>query len=287
MNTTGKVSLLAVLANFVIMLLQVGIGLLAGSMAMVSDGIHTITDFMSSLIAAVTVKISARPADSSHPWGHGKFENLAALGQGILILASAGVIGWKAVQRLIEPQPLEIMEVGIAVTAASIVIQALVSWKVWRVGKETESPALIGVALHMLTDLGSSVSVLIGLAIVRFWGILIADAVAALVVTALIASGGIKLVVSSCRDLVDSSLPKVERDTIEGIFSVHMPPLKGFHKVRTRRVGRFRYLEAHLVVDGALSVEQAHDLCDHLEEHLQETIPYSRSVLHVEPDIFM
>lgn len=286
MDSKNKVSLMAILANTVIMTMQVVIGLLAGSVAMISDGIHTVTDLLSSVAAWISVRISGRPEDSCHPWGHGKFENLAALGQGILILISAGVIGWEALRKLRTPEPLEIVQVGMLVTSVAIIIQICVSWRMWRVGKATESPAVIGSALHMLTDVGSSVAVLIGLAVTHFWGILIADAVAALVVTALIAAGGIKLILTASLDLVDTSLPIAERELVEAVFNCHMPPLKGFHKLKTRRVGRFRYLEAHLVVDGALSVEQAHDLCDHLEDHLRERLPHSRTLLHVEPENF-
>lgn len=277
MESKGKVTILAMATNALIMVMQIGIGVLAGSVAMISDGIHTVTDFMVSVGAWISVRIARRPEDSRHPWGHGKFENFAALGQGGLILVSAAIISWKAVGRLMEPQPLEIVSVGIAVTLASIILQTVVSRRMWRVGKETESPAIFGGAVHMLTDVASSVAVLFGLAVSQFWGILVADAIAALVVTALIAAGGIRLIYTASKDLVDSSLPGEEREAIEAIFICHMPPLRGFHKLRTRRVGRFRYLEVHLLVDGALSVEQAHDICDHLEEHLQQRVPHSRS----------
>ncbi|MGI6365529.1 MAG: cation diffusion facilitator family transporter [Bacillota bacterium] len=284
MDSKGKVSLLAIAANLLIMALQIAIGILAGSVAMISDGIHTVTDFMAAVGAWISVRVALRPEDACHPWGHGKYENLAALGQGVLILISAAIIGWEAVERLLAPAPLEIAGVGMAVTLVAIILQGLVSWRMWQVAKKTESLAVLGGALHMLTDVASSVAVLVGLAIAHFWGILIADAIAALAVTALIAAGGIKLIYSASLDLVDSSLPRAERESIEEIFTRHMPPLRGFHKLRTRRVGRFRYLEVHLLVDGALSVEQAHDICDHLEEHLRQTLPHSRSALHVEPD---
>lgn len=284
MDSKGKVSLLAMVTNLLIMALQITIGILAGSVAMISDGIHTVTDFMASVGAWVSVRIARRPEDSCHPWGHGKFENLAAVGQGALILVSAAIIGWEAVKRLLAPSPLEIAGVGMVVTLVVIILQGIVSWRMWKVAKKTESPAVLGGALHMLTDVASSVAVLVGLAIAHFWGILIADAIAALAVTVLIVAGGIRLIHAASMDLVDSSLPLAERKNIEEILTRHMPPLRGFHKLRTRRVGRFRYLEVHLVVDGALSVEQAHDICDHLEEHLRQTLPYSRSALHVEPD---
>lgn len=272
------------MANFAIMGMQICVGLLAGSVGMISDGVHTATDLLSAIAAFFSIRISARPADKCHPWGHGKYENLAALGQGGLILISAATIGWEAVDRLRAPVPLAIMELGMLITAICIVIQVCVSWMLLRTGKKTESPALAGVALHMLTDVGSSVAVLIGLSVTRFWGIMRADAVAALTVAVLVGISGIRLLHSASRDLVDSSLPQAEREAVEGILNKHMPPLRGFHKVRTRRVGRFKYLEAHLLVDGALSVEQAHDLCDHLEEHLRDSIPCSSSLLHVEPD---
>ena len=162
----------------------------------------------------------------------------------------------------------------------TIILQGLVSWRMWQVARK-RILAVLGGAAHA-ADVASSVAVLIGLAIAHFWGILIADAIAALAVTALIAAGGIKLIYSASLDLVDSSLPRAERESIEEIFTRHMPPLRGFHKLRTRRVGRFRYLEVHLLVDGALSVEQAHDICDHLEEHLRQTLPHSSPC--VEPD---
>lgn len=184
------------MANFIIMLLQIGVGLLTGSVAMISDGIHTITDLLSTVAAWLSVRVSARPADSCHPWGHGKFENLAALGQGFLILISAVVIGWEAIKRLMVPRPLEVMEAGILVTVIAVMIQIGVSWRMWKVGKRTQSPALSGSALHMFTDVASSLAVLLGLVVTRFWGILIADALAALAVTVMIGAGGIKLIIS-------------------------------------------------------------------------------------------
>ena len=266
------------------MLLKLALGMISGSVALISDGIHSATDLLAALAAWASVKVSARPADKCHPWGHGKFENLAALGQGILVLVSAGAIAWHAFGRLLNPVPLAVLEWGMFATTVSICTHGAVSWRMWRIARETESPALAGGALHMLTDISSSIAVLIGLTMARFWGILIADAIAALAVTLMIVAGAVKLILFSSRDLVDASLPKGEQDAFRGVLSGHMPPIKGFHALRARRVGRFRYLEAHILVDGALTVEQAHSLCDHIEDHLRERIPHSRPLLHVEPD---
>lgn len=167
------------------------------------------------------------------------------------------------------------------ISLLAAILKGIVDWRMWKVGKKTE-PAILGGALNMFTYVASSLAVLIGLAIAHFWGILMAGAFAVLVVSALLLAGGIRLVFTASRNLVDASLPRMERETIEEILTCPMPPLRGFHKLRTRRVGRFKYLEAHLVVDGALSVEQAHGICDHLEEHIREKIPHSHSSQHGE-----
>lgn len=283
MEAKQRVSGQAVLANGLLCLLKVVAGLATGSVALISDAVHSATDLLAALFAWVSIRLAARPADSCHPWGHGKYENLAALVQGVLVLGSAVLIGWQAAERLQNPRELSIVHWGLAVTLTSIAVHSVVCLRMLRVARATYSPALIGSALHMLTDIGSSAAVMLGLAAVRFWDVLTADAMAALLVSGLIAAGAIRLLLGASRDLVDTSWEVSELQKVETIFRRHMPPIQGFHKLRTRRVGNLRYLEAHVLVDGGLTVEQAHGLCNHLEQHVRESLPCSRMLLHVEP----
>lgn len=283
MDAKQKVSAHAVLANGFLCLLKGGTGLATGSVGLISDAVHSGTDLLAALFAWVSIRVAAKPADSCHPWGHGKYENLAALVQGILVLASVAVIGWQAVKRMQNPQVLAMAEWGLAVTVISVAVHSVVCWRMLRVARETNSPALSGGALHMLTDIGSSLAVFVGLFAARFWGMPAADAVAALLVAGLVAAGAFRLLSMASRDLLDTSLDGGEQSLVETIFRRHMPPLKGFHNLRIRRVGNLCYLEAHVLVDGSLSVEQAHGLCNHLQQHVRDSLPCSRMLLHVEP----
>jgi cation diffusion facilitator family transporter len=284
-DTKGSISTAAVVVNGILMVLKVGVGLAVGSVAMISDGIHSATDMLSALLSWLTIRISGRPADCCHPYGHQKYENLAALAQGVMVLAAGVIIGREAIMRLLAPQPLAGMGWGMVVTLVSIGAHTLVCSRMLRIARQTHSPALKGNALHMLTDIGSSLAVLIGLILTRLLGWLAADAVAALLVTGLVFWGAVKLVGEAIRDLVDSGIEPAEYRYVVDTLHRHTPPLVGYHKLRTRRVGQFRYLEAHLEVDGALSVEQAHLLCTHLEKHICQRIPGSRLLFHVEPAV--
>lgn len=285
MDAKQRISTAAVVVNGLLMVLKVGVGLLVGSVAMISDGIHSATDMLSALLSWLTIRISGRPADRCHPYGHHKYENLAALAQGAMVLAAGVVIAREAFMRLLAPQPLAGMGWGIVVTLMSIGAHTLVCSRMLRIARQTHSPALKGNALHMLTDIGSSLAVLIGLILTHLLGWLGADAVAALLVTGLVFWGAVKLIGEAIRDLVDSGIEPTEYSYVVDTLRRHIPPLVGFHKLRTRRVGQVRYLEAHLEVDGALSVEQAHRLCTHLEKQICQRIPGSRLLFHVEPAV--
>jgi cation diffusion facilitator family transporter len=283
--TTGKTkaAAISITSNSLLILMKLIAGLVTGSVSLVAEAIHSVMDLAAAVIAFVCVRISDKPEDKKHPYGHGKAENISGVLEGILILVAAGIIVNEAVHKIIEGVELEIVEIGIVTMAVSIVVNIIVSRYLLKVSKTTDSLALEADATHLTTDVLTMSGVLIGLIAVKVTGIEIIDPVVAILVALLIVKTAIQIIMKSFGGLMDVSLPESEKAAIEKCLMEHSPLLIGFHELRTRKSGSQRQVDLHLVIHKTASVEEAHNLCDHLETDIGKILPNTVINIHVEP----
>lgn len=283
MDQKQRAALLSILSNSAIILLKTVVGLMTHSISILSEAMHSAMDLASALIAYFTVTKSNVPADRTHPFGHGKFENLSGTLEALLIGLAGIYIITESVRRLFLARPLTVLPLGIGVMAAS----ALGNWLVYRhnikVARKTESIALEANAAHLLTDLYTSLGVLAGLVLIALTGVHMLDPLAAIGVALFIIKISWGLMRKAFRDLLDRGLPEAEENTIRAILKEHYPQFVEFHKLRTRRAGPVRYIELHLVLARNVDLIAAHNLSSHLEGEIRKRFPQSQTIIHIEP----
>lgn len=278
------VAKLSVASNATLVALKLVVGVLMGSVAVISEAIHSGMDLLAALVARFSVVKSAEPADSEHQFGHGKYENLSGMIEGILIFAAAGWIIFEACRRLMEEEKeVELLAAGIVVMAASMALNLYVGTKLRRVAKKTDSLALEADAYHLLTDVWTSVGVMIALALIHLTGYQWLDPVVAIIVAALIVRTAFDITKRSTEGLLDRSLPEAELRTIESVIRKRESEVLNFHKLRARKMGSDRQIDLHLVVPRYQSVKQSHDLVDELERDIKLALPHTSVVVHIEP----
>lgn len=286
----AQVAWLSVISNSTLVLLKVFVGLLIGSVAVISEAIHSAVDLLAALIALFAVRTAARPPDPGHPYGHGKFENVSGTVEALLIFAAAGWIIYEAIGKLLHPEPLIAPAAGVAVMGLSVVVNLLVSGLLFRVGHRYDSIALKADAWHLRTDVYTSLGVGIGLGFImlheRFFpqvNVHWVDPVAALIVSLLICQAAYRLTIQAGRDLMDASLPRDEELWICQCLQEFLPRVRGFHKLRTRKAGAERFVEVHMLVDPEMSVAEAHEIADQLVARVKSRYPAAHVIVHVEP----
>jgi len=252
-----------------------------GSVGIRADAIHSSIDLLGALVGLLGIRISRRPPDEEHAFGHGKAEAIAGAFIAVLIFGAAGSIIYEAVRRLLEGGSLEYVGLGIYVTAGAIVANVLVAWFALRVARSHESLALEATARDMMADVASSVAVLVGLLLVRITGESAADPIVSLLVAALIARTAYITMRQSVDGLMDTRLPSAEEEYIKRLIRERGVP--GFHQLRTRKVGNERHVYLHLIMPKNASVEDAHNVCDDLEKDIERRFQNTDVNIHVEP----
>ena len=284
------VAALSVFSNATLLLLKLIVGFSMGSIAVISEAAHSAIDVFAALVAVVGVQQAGVPADRDHPFGHGKFENLSALIQALLIFIAAAWIVYQSVEKLLHPHALQRLGPGVIVMFVSAVVNLAVGLVLLRVGRKSESVALRADAWHCLTDVYTSAGVMAALCVlwlVRRW-LPFADAswvdpLAALAVAFLIVKAAWDLTLESLRDLLDVSLPKKEEEAIVAILHTQFPQILSFHNLRTRRSGAVRFFEFHIFVDPAMTVAASHELHHAIAEEVKTRFPGAQVMVHIEP----
>lgn len=281
--TKESASKLAVFAVSLLIGMKMAASIFTGSIAITADAIHSFIDLFGVVIGYIGIKIAGKPPDERHPFGHGKAENIAGIVIAGLIAIAAGIIAYRAVERLIVGGAVELVTLGIYVTAGAIAINLATSWYTLRVARATDSIALEATARDMLADVLSSVAVLVGLILVQLTGIALLDPIVALLVAALIIRTAYLTMKKSLAGLMDTKLPQAEEDEIIACLKQHGDQIASFHQIRTRKAGSQRYIDCHLVVSQHISVEKAHQLCDELEREIEDRLSDTSVTIHVEP----
>jgi len=277
---------LSVISNISLVVMKLFVGVAIGSLAILSEAIHSGIDLIAAVVAYISVRKANEPPDEIHTFGHGKFEDISGFFEAILIFGAAILIMYEAVLKLMRGEaPLngELLNVGIVVMGISGIINYYVSSCLMKVAKETESIALESDAWHLRTDVYTSIGIMAGLILIKLTGILILDQLFAFGVAVIIMRAAYDLTERSFGDLTDRRLSDDEEEQIRTILCDHATDFTNFHALRTRRSGAERFIELHLVVAKNTTVEEAHNLADHLESDILSKFPRASVTIHIEP----
>jgi cation diffusion facilitator family transporter len=284
-RTKSGAAALSIASNALLIAIKLAAGAITGSIAIVTEAVHSTIDLVASVIAFVSVRKADEPADAEHPYGHEKVESLAATIEGMLILIGAGIIVFEATHRLVVGAQVERLGVGIAVMGFSLLANLVVSTVLSRQARAHDSPALEGDAAHLRADALTSVGVLAGLALVEATGVVAFDSITALLVAAAIVVAGLRIIRRSSGVLVDEVLPAEEMDRIEAaIAAARTPEVAGYHKLRARRAGSRRHIDLHVQYRSGTSLERAHELAHAMRAEIEAAIPGSEVLIHAEPE---
>ncbi|MFH1080081.1 MAG: cation diffusion facilitator family transporter [Pseudomonadota bacterium] len=285
-----RVAALSVISNTTLVVMKLIVGLLIGSISIISEAIHSGVDLVAAMIALFSVKTSSIPPDKQHPFGHGKIENISGAIEAMLIFAAAVWIIFEAVQKLRNPEPLKTPGWGVGVMTVSVMVNYFVSTILFKVAKETDSIALEADAWHLRTDVYTSAGVVVSLMLIwsgqaSFPGTDLGwlDPVAAIAVAVLIIKAAYDLTRRSSKDLLDTTLPPEEEAWIRQRILHHGPAICGFHQLRTRKSGHFRFVEFHLKVDPEMSVQISHAITEDLSLGIERQFPSTSVMIHIEP----
>lgn len=257
--------------------------LVTGSVGLLSDAAESVVNLVAAIIVLLALRVAERPADSSHHYGHGKAEYFSAGLEGLMIFVAAAVILVTAVQRFLDPVPLERLGLGLAVSMVATAINGAVGVLLIRAGRRYRSVTLGADGKHLMTDVWTSVGVLVGVLLVGLTGWLRLDAVVAAIVGVNILVTGSRLVSQSARSLLDAALPAEDLATIAATIEPYRSDEVDFHGLQTRQSGRQRFVSMHVLVPGDWTVKRGHDLLEQVETAICEALPDTVVHTHMEP----
>ncbi len=256
---------------------------LTGSVGLLSDAIESFVNLAGALMALWMLALAEQPADDDHPYGHSKAEYFSSAFEGFLIVLAALSIGYTAIGRLLNPQPLEAVGLGLLVSVAASVVNLVVARVLLKAGKEHQSITLEADAHHLMTDVWTSVGVILGVGLVALTGWIWLDPVIALLVAGNIVWTGAQLMRRSASGLMDEALPASELGKIDAVLQGYAQHQIAYHALRTRQAGRRTFISLHVLVPGQWSVQLAHDWVEKLEKDLREVVPGAHITAHIEP----
>jgi cation diffusion facilitator family transporter len=281
----SRAAAVSIFSNTALIGLKVIAGLITGSVAIITEAIHSAVDLAASFIAYFSVRQAETPADAEHRYGHEKFENVAAAAEGVLILIGSGVIVYAAVRSLVRGPELQSLGLGIGVVAFATAANLVISTWLYAQARASQSSALEADAAHLRTDAFTSLGVLVGLGVAKVTGAHWLDPVVALVIAVAIVFTGLRIVARSWGVLVDEALPPAEQAVIrEAIEAFAGRGVVGYHQLRTRRAGARRYVDLHVQFQSGTSLEDAHGTAHALQAEIERRLPGGTDVLiHLEP----
>lgn len=282
MSKKVNVAKLSVASNTALIAMKLTVGLISGSISILSEAIHSFMDLLAAIIAYFSVRVSDTPADEKHPYGHGKFENISGVVEALLIFVAAFWIIYEAIKKLLNPGEIESLWLGFIVMTISAIVNLIVSARLYKVAKETDSIALEADALHLKTDVLTSAGVAVGMVLIWITGLHILDPIAAIMVALLILKESYDLFRRAYGPLLDSALPLDDVEKIRLVINKHCNSDSCFHDLRTRRSGSRKYVDFHLNLAPDMTVREAHYLCDLIEADIHSVVPNSEVTIHVE-----
>ncbi|GHF30055.1 cation diffusion facilitator family transporter [Deinococcus metalli] len=287
MSPRPTATLTIALGSIFVALVVLGLKFLAyamtGSVALYSDALESIINVAAAVAAFIALQVAARPADANHPYGHTKAEYFSAVAEGVLIVLAAISIAREAIPVLLAPRAVDAPYAGILVNLGASALNAVWATLLLRTGRASRSPALLADGRHVMSDVVTSVGVLIGVVAAKLTGLAFLDPALALLVALNILWSGWQLVRDSVGGLMDAAVDSKTEGRIRALLSEHGDGALEVHDLRTRHAGRMTFIEFHLVVPGTMTVESAHTICDRLEDALRAEMPDISVTIHVEP----
>lgn len=281
MNAKVSIARLSIVSNTFLLILKLAVGIISGSVSIISEAIHSSMDLIAAIIAFFSVRVSDNPPDSRHPYGHGKVENMSGVIEALLIFVAAIWIIAEAVKKLLgEDIELSTIGLGSIVMLISAAVNFFVSKKLYKVARETNSLALEADALHLKTDVYTSLGVAIGLGLIMITGINWLDPAVAILVALFIIRESYNLLKRAFSPLLDTSWS--EEDITELENSLKRLEVK-YHDLRTRLAGNYRFVDFHIQIPEDVSVGSAHQYCDEIEDELKGSFENLTVTIHVEP----
>lgn len=288
LDRKGKFALLSICSNTLLIIFKVAAGILSGSVSIISEAIHSGMDLVASIVAFLSVRGSAKPADKEHPYGHGKIENISGVVEGVLIFIAAGMIILEAGKKLFEPVEIEEAFVAIAVMLAAAVVNFFVSKILYKVAKEEDSMALEADALHLKTDVYTSLGVGFGILLIKITGFIMLDSLVAILVALLIIKEAWELCKNALEHLIDVRLTDEEEkdidEIIKKVIKIYETRLIDYHKLKTRKAGNKRHIDFHITLNPELTVKEAHDIVGCLKKEINAKFTNSRVNVHIDHD---
>ncbi|MDX2239866.1 MAG: cation diffusion facilitator family transporter [Leptolyngbyaceae cyanobacterium bins.302] len=276
-------TLLSIAAAIVTIALKAGAYFLTGSVGLLSDAAESCVNLVAAIVATWAVTFAAKPPDEEHEFGHYKAEYFSSGVEGALILVAAGSIAIAAWNRLLHPQPLEQVSIGLGLSLIATAVDGVLAWAMLRASKRLRSITLRADAHHLFTDVWTSVGVVLGLILVPLTGWIVLDPIIAFVVAANIIWTGVKLLRETGLGLLDTAMPASERRTVTDILANYDARGIQFHALRTRVAGSRRFVYFHVLVPGSWTVKRGHDLCEEIELAINQALPGTHSTTHLEP----
>jgi cation diffusion facilitator family transporter len=282
MNIKVKTASLSILSNSSLIVMKVIVGVITGSVSIISEAIHSTIDLTASFISFFSVKISSKPADKEHPYGHGKFEDVSGVLEGILIFFASLLIIFESIKKLRYPGESNPSAIGFIVMFISSFINFFISRILYKVSNKEDSIALKADALHLRTDVYTSLGVGIGLLLIWITKLEVLDPLIAIAVSIFILREAFNLLKSAFNPLVDVKLSDDEINTIKNILSEYSSVFCEFHRLRTRKSGNIKCIDLHLVFPNDMHVKDAHDICDSIENRISSSLTNTETMIHIE-----
>lgn len=283
MDEKVKVARISVISNSLLTAGKLGVGFTINSVSVISEAIHSGLDLVAALIAYASVRQSSRPADEQHHYGHGKFENVAAIVEALLIIAAGIMIILHSIPKLYAGTEMHGLSLGLAVMGFSALVNLLVSTLLMKTARRTNSPALEADAWHLRTDVYTSAGVFLGILLIRVTGWFVLDPLIAICISLFIFKAAFNLLRGSLESIVDARLPDAEEALVRSVLAKYAGEYVQFHDLRTRRAGPDRHIDLHLVVPGYRPITAVHELCDCIENELRQQLSGASVLIHAEP----
>ncbi len=276
---------LSVVSNAALIILKLIAGFISGSISIISEAVHSCSDLLASVITLFSVHKSEQPADFDHQFGHGKYEDLSGLIEGILIILAALYILYEVLKKITgTSEPISDSGLGMIVMFISVVANILVSVYLMKVAKNTDSIALYADAEHLNTDIYSSLTVFLGLVCIHYTGIHAIDPILAVIVAVIVIHTGYKICKEAVNNLLDGSLPEKNIKEIKSIIEKYNEHgICGIKEIKTRKAGKNKEINITLLLEGERTIKYAHDLCDALEKDIEQNLGNTEVTIHVEP----
>lgn len=286
-NTEKKlVAGLSITSNAIIIILKLIAGSISGSISIISEAIHSMSDFLASILTFFAVMKSSEPADKTHPFGHGKYEDMSGFIEGGLIIFAGMFIIWEACKKLFFHQTIEVdTSLGIAVMLFAVVANIIVSTYLFKVAKKSDSVSLHADGEHLRTDVYSSLGVLLGLVLIKLTGVAILDPIIAILVAIFVLKAGFEISKETLNNLLDGTLPIEDIETIKEIIKTYNNScLRGFKNLKARRSGPLKDIEITMLFPKDMTISECHKICDEIESLLKQRLGNCDILIHAEPD---